>query len=250
MKQKSKIDHDWGIASPILDNMSHGQFLYYWFIVSTRTFYYTSPDPNVQVPIDSDDRLAVIPFADYFNHADTGCTVTYSESSFEISSHRYIQKGKEIFVSYGNHSNDFLLAEYGFILERNRWDEVGLDEYILRLFSTQEKEDLRRLSYLGRYVLDENSVCHRTQVALRRLSMPLEDWQEWIKIAPEGNDASESATEDILSTVFKSFLHLVQKRLQEIAVLDPAFEHQRNLLRKFWEQIGQLLHKGVARLSI
>ena len=248
-KQKSKIDLDWTAASPILHGVSYEQFMHYWFAVSTRTFYYTSADPYVETPIDAYDCLALVPFADYFNHADAGCKVAYSDSGFEITAHRRIKKGEEVYLSYGNHSNDFLLAEYGFILEDNQWDEIALDERILPLFSAQQKEELRIAGFLGDYILDDNRVCYRTQIALSRLSMPLDQWKILTTNGIDDNDKFASATDDILAGVLRSHLQDVHGRLQQISMLDHTFNHQRELLTKRWEQIGRLLNAALSRLG-
>ncbi|CAI4214496.1 unnamed protein product [Parascedosporium putredinis] len=38
--------------------------------------------------------------------------------------------GEEVYICYGRHSGDFLLAEYGFSPDENAWDEVSLDEVV------------------------------------------------------------------------------------------------------------------------
>lgn len=68
--------------------------------------------------------MALNPFADCFNHADEGCKVEYGPIGFKISSDRVYEKDEEIYISYGSHSNDFLLVEYRFILLENKWDEL------------------------------------------------------------------------------------------------------------------------------
>lgn len=72
-------------------------------------------------------------------------------------------------VSYGTHSNDFLLVEYGFVLSRNRHDSVTLDHIILPLLSPLQKEILEQHAYLGSYYLTREGICYRTQVAIRAM---------------------------------------------------------------------------------
>ena len=54
-----------------------------------------------------------------------------------------------MFVSYGPHSNDFLLVEYGFILESNKCDSIPLDHLILPLLSTSQAASLREDKFYG-----------------------------------------------------------------------------------------------------
>ena len=132
--QKKKLSLDWTTVSTAFPTLSYDHYLYNWLIVNTRTFYFTSRKIKTKNPLNRDDCMALIPFADYFNHADVGSVVTFSPSGYKICTDRQIEKGEEIYISYGNHSNDFLLAEYGFILDENKWDEISLDELILPLF--------------------------------------------------------------------------------------------------------------------
>ncbi len=111
--------------------------------------------------------MVLNPFADYFDHADEGCSVEYGPKGFKISSDRVYERDDEIYISYGSHSNDFLLAEYGFILPGNKWDEIQLDHILLAELSTRQRYQLEELGFLGKYALDHGTVCHRTHVALR-----------------------------------------------------------------------------------
>ena len=70
--------------------------------------------------------------------SDVGCDVTFSPSGYTICADRDIAPGEEVSISYGNHSNDFLLAEYGFILAENRWDEIRLDDILIELIDPQQ----------------------------------------------------------------------------------------------------------------
>ena len=43
-------------------------FSYFWFILNTRSFYWVGDDQ--EPPEDRNEALAMVPFADYFNHTD------------------------------------------------------------------------------------------------------------------------------------------------------------------------------------
>jgi len=108
--------------------------------------------------------MALNPFADCFNHADEGCKVEYGPMGFKIFSDRVYEKDEEIYISYGSHSNDLLLAEYRFILLENKWDELRLDHIILSELSTEQQAQFEGVGFLGKYVLDQYTVCHRAQL--------------------------------------------------------------------------------------
>ena len=67
-KQESKLYSDWRIVSKIFPEAQLQDYIYHWFIVSTRSFYWEFP--NEELPEDRNDRIVLVPFAEYFNHCD------------------------------------------------------------------------------------------------------------------------------------------------------------------------------------
>ncbi|RFU33037.1 hypothetical protein B7463_g3259, partial [Scytalidium lignicola] len=219
--QKKKISSDWTIVYSAFPDLSYDLYLYNWFLVNTRTFYYTSRKLKTKKQLSHDDCLALIPLADSFNHNDVGCEVTYSLSGYQICADKGIKKGEEVYISYGNHNNDLLLAEYGFILEDNKWDEVSLDEILLPLFSEEQKQNLKELNFLGKYALNEETVCYRTQVALRILCMPLNRWQRLVAVGLEDDDKHQVSVDIILLKALKSYLDSVDEKDRKLTVTYP-----------------------------
>lgn len=78
------------------------------------------------------------------------------------------------------------LTEYGFILPSNKWDEVSLDLFILPLLTKSQKETLEEAGFLGKYVLDNNEACHRTQVVMRLLCVSASKWQRFVDGLDDG----------------------------------------------------------------
>lgn len=51
-----------------------------------------------------------------FNHSIfSKCQVEYIKEYFQVTSKTHIKKGEEIFVNYGNHTNEKYLEFYGMI---------------------------------------------------------------------------------------------------------------------------------------
>ena len=72
-------------------------------IINTRTFYYVTAQMEAYPP---DDRLALLPVADLFNHAAGGCQVSFTpDGCFSVCADRVYRAGEEVYVSYGEHSN-------------------------------------------------------------------------------------------------------------------------------------------------
>lgn len=130
------------------------QFMYYWMVVNTRCFYW-APKPARkkqawrQPKLEPDDCMTLCPFADYFNHTSKGCDFDSNLSRCWVTCDRDYEAGEEVYLSYGKHSNDMLLAEYGFIFDGNMWDHVKLDELILPQLSVAQKEALEEANFLG-----------------------------------------------------------------------------------------------------
>lgn len=245
--QKRKLRLDWELASKTLSRTSYKRFEYVWFIVGTRTFYYTHPGSDGKR--NPDECLALVPIADYFNHADVGCIVNYSPTSYTFSTDRKIEKGEEVFISYGHHSNDFLLAEYGFCLAANRWDSICLDTILLASFNKEHEEILRSVQYWGDYTLNADSVCYRTEVAVRLLCMPEEDWRQSLDSVFDIQDEIQRAADNFLLQVLKPYSLTIHEKIHQVSLLDSQFTRQKSILTERWEQILRLVDTACTRIE-
>ena len=205
--------------------------------------------------------MAQSPFADYFNHTSSderACSVSFSKAGYAIATSSAVKKGEEVYISYGNHSNDFLLAEYGFILGDegggNEWDEIVLDEYIMPLLSMAEKINLKDQGFLGNYVLDRRDVCFRTQVAMRLLSIQIRgstigSWRAFVYGKDDG-EKGQKAADQVLLKVLRKVQKDVRAKIEAFENLGSEIgdECQRDMLRRRWEQIGALVQSAVDRI--
>ncbi|THC99943.1 hypothetical protein EYZ11_000522 [Aspergillus tanneri] len=67
-QQEKRFNDAWGDVLSAFPNTDWKTFTYNWLIVNSRSFYYTSPGKGE--PEDWNDAIALVPFADYFNHED------------------------------------------------------------------------------------------------------------------------------------------------------------------------------------
>ncbi|KAE8914004.1 hypothetical protein PF011_g3738 [Phytophthora fragariae] len=73
--------------------------------------------------------FALIPFFDWFNHADNGdeCVQDFdAQKGFTIHTVRSYEPGEQLFINCGNHGNVRLLRNYGFTVPNNPYDIVNL----------------------------------------------------------------------------------------------------------------------------
>lgn len=92
------------------------------------------------------DNLTLVPLVDFLNHNDDSqisCmpridrfqkkTSGLGKFSIVCGEHEYKTVGEEILLSYGPHSNDFLLNEYGFTLTENTWNYIDVSAEVEKL---------------------------------------------------------------------------------------------------------------------
>ncbi|KAI1328632.1 SET domain-containing protein [Xylariaceae sp. FL0255] len=256
-KQKAKYARDWAAyitAFPHFGPKWGGQEVYEhaWLLVNSRTFYYDDVALKNRPGTTTDDHLALQPVADLFNHSDEpGCRAAYGSDGFSFRATTAHRKGDEIKIGYGRHSNDFLLVEYGFTLEPNCWDETLLDEVILSRFNEKQKDKLEEFGFLGNYVVDKETVCHRTQVALRLLYCKAGEWRKFVAGVTDG-ETSQPAVDKLLLEVLKETKRKAEAMIEEIEDLFSLPEKhwdQRDVLIRRWYQIGVLLDARIASLE-
>lgn len=75
-----------------------------------------------------DHRIALLPLVDIFNHGRSNTTWTYGPlEGMVVSAECAIACGEEVFFSYGQRSNSYLLVHYGFVLDDNPVREAQLE---------------------------------------------------------------------------------------------------------------------------
>ncbi|CAK42636.1 uncharacterized protein An15g06840 [Aspergillus niger] len=102
-QQEKRLKDAWANVVKVYPETEWKMFAYYWCIINSRSFYYVSPGKDE--PEDWNDAIGMVPFADYFNHVDDAVGLSLCLCTI------CIRKGEEVYMSYGNHSNDFLLIE-------------------------------------------------------------------------------------------------------------------------------------------
>jgi len=246
MKQQAKFQREWDIVAKTYLSMRREEYLYSWFIVNTRTFYYETPKME---KFPHNDKLALLPVADLLNHADSGCQVSFTPESFTITADRAYSTGEEVHICYGGHSNDFLLTEYGFVLAENRWDEVCLDDVILPALNMTQKAELENRDFLGKYMLDaETAGCHRTQVVLRLLCCTPRQWRNFVDAKDDGA-SSQGRVDALLKQLLDKFLQKIHTALEDIVKLNVGLDTQREILGERWKQIEIMITLTIKRLK-
>lgn len=246
-QQLVKFEKDWSLVTTSYPDLDRESYLYAWLLVNTRTFYHTTPKTKKELP--KEDHMVLQPVADLFNHSPQGCSVGFTHEGFTITTTTAAKEGEEMFIRYGSHSNDFLLVEYGFILpsDMNSFDEISLDAYILPLLSEGDKDMLEAKSFLGSYMLDAETICYRTQVALRAMCLSEAQWLDFLD-GQRGEEVDQDKVDGILAEVLSKYetdIARMKKRVNDVSVGDVM----RNMLRDRWQQIQGLVDAALVRIE-
>jgi hypothetical protein len=75
-QEEKRLRHAWERVVTVFPETEWKTFTYYWLIINSRSFYYVSP--GKEAPEDWNDAIAMVPYADYFNHEDNAVSFTCS----------------------------------------------------------------------------------------------------------------------------------------------------------------------------
>jgi hypothetical protein len=115
------------------------------------------------------DNFTMAPYVDFINHSsEDQCRLKIDSMGFQVITTSAYNTKDQVFLSYGPHSNEFLLCEYGFLLpEENKWNDLNLSDTIISLFKPNQIEFLKKHDYYDDYTINlESGISFRTEVAL------------------------------------------------------------------------------------
>ncbi|QLL31882.1 hypothetical protein HG536_0C00490 [Torulaspora globosa] len=154
-------------------------FLHVYFIINSRCLY-----SEVQLKKDDvESQFTMVPFVDFLNHTDEVDQHCYPEItrdrkdrlmgvfSLKCGKRGYVKAGENILLNYGPHSNDFLLNEYGFVLQENRWNFIDISDEVTNLIGGDAvmMEFLKEHAYWDNYTINYSEISYRALVALSLL---------------------------------------------------------------------------------
>lgn len=86
-QQEKRFQDAWKSTISVFPETDWDTWTYYWLIVNTRSFFYVSLGKDA--PANWNDALALVPFADYFNHMDHA--VSYSHRPVPCPAGQYLE---------------------------------------------------------------------------------------------------------------------------------------------------------------
>ncbi|RLM01738.1 hypothetical protein CFD26_103576 [Aspergillus turcosus] len=234
-QQEQRLHKAWSSVVSAFPDVDWEIYSYNWLIVNTRSFYFLMP--GQKPPEDRNDAMALLPFADYFNHSDV----------------EGIDSGEEIYMSYGPHPNDFLLVEYGFYLEENGSEAIYLDDIIFRDLSASLQEELYLQQYYGNYEVTATGACYRTEIAACLKYMTRRDWRNYaLGYSTKGCDTQKSNA--TIQEWIRAYAKEADTTIAALEALGSRDIDQKcngkvsTLLRR-WKQIKALCDKALEAVS-
>lgn len=190
-KMSNLISQDWGILSPVIEQWLESfdiqytmdeiyeMYLHIYFIINSRCLY-------AEVPLKKDDtssKFTLVPYVDFVNHSEEIDRFCYPKMDYahkdgpglgqfviRCGSYAYNTIGEQILFNYGPHSNDFLLNEYGFTLEKNNWDYIDIStiikDMIVQKKEIKMEEFLKKNGYGSEYMINNDGFNYTSIVAI------------------------------------------------------------------------------------
>jgi hypothetical protein len=103
--------------------LTFDEYLWAWSCVMSRSFYIPG---RKRMNIEKDE-YNVIPFADMFNHSsnvESRGAFGPNSGAYKLFTDTAYKQGDQVFLCYGQHSNEVLLKYYGFVIEDNRYNSI------------------------------------------------------------------------------------------------------------------------------
>lgn len=123
-----------------------------------------------------------------------------------------------------------------------------LDSWIIPLLSPAQKENLEETGFLGKYLLDQDTICYRTQVVLRILCLPLGRWKRFAQ-GLEDEEISQEAADEVLERVLMVGKTEGLKMIERISGSHAGLESQRSTIARRWNQLCLLLESALNRIK-
>lgn len=137
-------------------------YLWTWFCVNSRCLYMEIPEGH-----DKDDNFTLAPYVDLINHSPREqCILKIDHTGFHVLTSTTYSENEELYLSYGPHSNEFLLCEYGFMLDINPWNDVDITSKITPMLDNIQVDFLKSKGYYGDYTMTFEDISFRIEVAL------------------------------------------------------------------------------------
>lgn len=202
----SKLDEDYSDQCLPIELV-----LWAWLCINSRCLYMTLPQSK-----STSDNFTMAPYVDFLNHScDDQCTLKIDTNGFQVFTTTPYNTEDQLLLSYGPHSNDFLLCEYGFVIPSgNKWNDLDISAIIMPLLKPKQIDYLKEHDYYGDYTISVDGPSFRTVVVLAVLQEPVPVESRRLNALINGvTDASsyQNHSDVLLKTILERVTHKCDK---------------------------------------
>lgn len=176
LAQKYLSDHP-SLQVTLLSTLDLSEFCWAWLVVNSRCIYQALSPTSTR-----DDNYACSPLIDMINHVPSSvphCKLSYDIKGLSVLTQSGYNLGEEVFISYGAHSNEALLCEYGFTIPGNTDNSLTLDAPISRILKPWHLSMLMEVGFYEDCTLDYRGIpSFRTEVVMRAALLSEADCDE------------------------------------------------------------------------
>jgi hypothetical protein len=112
----------------------------------------------------------------------------------------------------------------------------------------EQRIDLENAGFSGNYRLDAETVCYRTQIAMRRTCMPADKWRRLVD-GLEDAEVLKGKVDELIVRLLRAYEKDVLGIIAELEGMKDGTEGQRGMLIKRWSQIRVLVEDTIRRLE-
>lgn len=245
IEQLQKFEEDYKGVSDLIDKhsqyntkdelyISKDEFLWAWLCCNSRCLYMELPKKLKKT---TEDNFTLVPFVDFINHiSDDSCTTTMShKQGYMVSTGNVKYKeNDQIFFTYGSHSDNFLIMEYGFMLPNcsNKSNYLDITHIINKLLNQEQIDFLKENHYFGLQYATIEEISYTTEIALATLQdFKNGSCSKSLRGFIDGTYDGAKYTKNNKLLIKKIFAKLSTntdnqlERIKKIRVQTPEFEH-------------------------
>lgn len=262
VKQQVVFDKHWKLAQIYLENneklklklrskLSKQDFQWSWLVINSRCIYQELSSQSTR-----DDNYACSPLIDMINHVPSAvphCKLSYDIKGLSIITQSSYRPGAEIFISYGAHSNEHLLCDYGFVIPHNSDNSLDLDHALCKLLKSWHTNLLMELGYYEDYTIDlQGMMSFRTEVALRVALLSEQACEEGSDKCRKlvhfvnGRNNGQQEQADVLILLRSILEHELEETEVTMSKIDQCthIENMR-LLKQLWYDRQEILRNAI-----
>lgn len=244
------------ISSILGTTLNREDFLWSWLVVNSRCIYQSLSPTSTR-----DDNYACSPLVDMINHVPSSishCKLSYDIKGLSVISQSPYKSGKEVSISYGAHSNEALICEYGFTIPSNSDNTLIIDALFAEILKPWQTRLLMEMGYFEDCTIDDNGYpSFRTDVTLRTALLDEDQCVEgsdgcrrltqYVNGRSSGR-SEQAAVDRLLKDLLSVELRKIQDAISSLKRTERGNDPNMLLIRRIWRDQEDIVRIALDRL--